>query len=160
NGEPKAGPNLTALIDFGTFAIIAKPLFYALRWTYDHIVANWGWAIVLLTIVINAALFPLRYIGMKSALKQQKIQPEVNQIMQRYKGLKFNDPRMLERQKEIQAVQTREGINQTAGCLPMLLQIPFLFAFYSMLSTAFVFRHAHWLWIKDLSGSDPIYILP
>ena len=154
------GPDLATAVDFGTFGIIAKPLFLWLKWTYEHWVATWGWAIVLLTLIINLALFPLRFTSMKSALKMQKIQPEVAEISRRYQGLKLTDPRQAEKQKEIQELQKREGVNQLGGCLPMLVQMPFLFAFYSMLGAAVELRHAPWLWLKDLSAADPTRVLP
>ncbi|MCU1283874.1 MAG: protein translocase subunit yidC [Acidobacteriales bacterium] len=154
------GPGLDTLIDFGMFAIIAKPLFLWLNWTQQHWVNNWGWSIFILTVIINLALFPMRYSGMKSALLQQKIAPELKQINKRYQGLKLTDPRQHDKQKEIQAVMEREGINQFGGCLPTVIQLPFLFAFYAMLSTVNELRHAHWLWISDLSSPDPWHILP
>lgn len=157
--EPN-GPSLDAIVDFGTFAIIAKPLFLWLNWTHDHWIANWGWAICLLTVIINLALFPLRYTGMKSALLQQKIAPELKQINKRYEGLKLTDPRQHDKQREVQELMKREGINQFAGCAPTIIQLPFLWAFYTMLSTVNEMRHAHWLWIRDLSSADPWHLLP
>jgi YidC/Oxa1 family membrane protein insertase len=152
--------NIEGVVDFGTFAVIAKPLFLWLRWTHQHWVANWGWAIMLVTIIINMALFPLRYTGMRSALMQQKIQPEVAAINRRYQGLKLTDPRQQEKQREVQALYKREGINPLSGCIPTLIQLPFLFAFYTMLNAVNELRHANWLWIKDLSAPDPWYLLP
>jgi YidC/Oxa1 family membrane protein insertase len=154
------GPSLDSSVDFGMFSIIAKPLFLWLNWTHQHWVANWGWSIFILTIIINLALFPMRYSGMKSALMQQKIAPELKAINKRYEGLKLTDPRQHDKQKEIQEVMKRENINQFGGCLPTIIQLPFLFAFYSMLSTVNELRHAHWLWINDLSSPDPWHILP
>jgi YidC/Oxa1 family membrane protein insertase len=160
-GSKPDGPNLEHVIDFGTyFGFIAKPLFLWLKWTHDHWVTNWGWAIMFLTVVINVALFPLRYVGMKSALKMQKVQPEINHIRSKYRGIKLNDPRMADQQREINEVMKREGVNQMAGCLPMLMQLPILVAFYTMLSVANELRHANWLWVNDLSSRDPLYILP
>lgn len=154
------GPSLEPIVDFGTFAVIAKPLFIWLNWTHDHWIQNWGWAILVLTVIINLALFPLRYTGMKSALLQQKIQPELKAINKRYEGLKLTDPRQHDKQKEIAEVMKRENINQFAGCLPTLIQFPFLIAFYTMLSTVNELRNAHWLWIHDLSSPDPWHLLP
>jgi len=94
------------------------------------------------------------------ALLQQKIAPELKAINKRYEGLKLTDPRQHDKQKEIQEVMKRENINQFGGCLPTIIQLPFLFAFYSMLSTVNELRHAHWLWINDLSSPDPWHILP
>jgi YidC/Oxa1 family membrane protein insertase len=152
--------NIEGVVDFGTFGIIAKPLFLWLKWTHEHWVQNWGWAIIFVTIIINAALFPLRYSGMKSALMQQKIAPEVAAINRKYQGLKITDPRQQEKQREIQALQKREGIHPLSGCLPTLIQLPFLWAFYTMLNAVNELRHAPWLWVKDLSAPDPFYLLP
>ena len=161
SGAKPDGPSIEGVIDFGTwFGVIAKPLFLALKWIHNHWIPNWGWAIVFVTIVLNVALFPLRFAGMKSALKMQKVQPEINHIRRKYKGLKFNDPRMAEQQREISEVMKREGVNQFAGCLPMVIQLPILVAFYSMLSAVNELRHAPWLWIHDLSAKDPLYLLP
>src|SRR5438067_5011779 len=155
------GPDLEPVVDFGRiFGWLAKPLFIWLEWTHDHWAPNWGWAIVILTLIINVALFPLRYAGMKSALLQQKIAPEIESIKSRYKGIKLTDPRQRDMQLEIQQLQKREGINPLGGCLPTLIQMPFLFAFYSMLGSANELRNAHWLWVKDLSSSDPYHLLP
>lgn len=152
--------NIEGVVDFGTFALIAKPLFLWLRWTHNHLIANWGWSIVLLTLIINAALYPLRYSGMRSALMQQKIQPEVTAINRKYQGLKITDPRQQEKQREVQELYKREGINPLSGCIPMVIQLPFLFAFYAMLSAVNELRHAHFLWVRDLSSPDPWYLLP
>ncbi len=154
-------PPLTELVDFGWFAVIAKPLFLGIKWLYHNVVANYGWAIVIMTMVINTALFPLKLKGMQSAQKMQKAAPEVRSIQDRYKKYKFNDPRKQEMQQEIMAVYKKHGINPIGGCLPMLLQIPFLYAFYKVLSITIEMRHAPWLgWIKDLSARDPYYVLP
>ena len=155
-----AQPDLEHVVDFGMFRIIAKPLFLWLKWTKESITRNWGWAIMLTTFIINLALFPMRYSSMKSALKMQRIQPEVTAINRRYQGLKLTDPRQQEKQKEVQAIYHREGINPIGGCLPMFLQLPFLFAFYAMLSAANELRHAPWLWVNDLASADTTHVLP
>lgn len=159
-GSQPAGPDLEGVVEFGMFGIIAKPLFLWLSWTHDHWISNWGWAIMFLTLCINIALFPLRYPGMKAALLQQKVAPEVKAINRRYEGIGLTDPRQRDKQQEIQAVWDREGIKPAAGCLPMVIQLPFLFAFYQMLTVANELRHAPWLWVKDLSSPDPYYIMP
>ncbi len=154
-------PPLTELVDFGWFAVIAKPLFLGIKWLYHKVVPNYGWAIVIMTIVINMALFPLKLKGMQSAQKMQKAAPEIRSIQDRYKKYKFNDPRKQEMQPEIMAVYKKHGINPVGGCLPMVLQIPFLYAFYKVLAITIEMRHAPWVgWIKDLSARDPYYILP
>ena len=156
-----SGPDLSKLVDFGFFGIIAKPLFLCLKWTEEHFVHNWGWAIVALTVVINLLVFPLRYSSMKSQLKMQKAGPEIKAINDRYKGVPFSDTvRQQEKNAEIQAVYKREGINPIAGCVPMLFQMPVLYAFYTVLAVTTELRHAPWLWIHDLSSPDPMKLLP
>lgn len=154
------GPDLRGAIDFGFFGFIARPLFLWLKWTHDHWISNWGWAIAFLTVVITMALLPLRISSQKSALKMQKIQPQVKAISEKYKRYSITDPRRQEMQKEMSALYKREGVNPLGGCFPMLLQMPFLFAFYSMLGNAIELRLSSWLWIKDLSAPDPLHILP
>jgi YidC/Oxa1 family membrane protein insertase len=154
------GPDLRGILDFGTFGFIAKPLFLWLKWTYENWIHNWGWAIAFLTLVITMALLPLRISSQKSALKMQKIQPQVKAITEKYKRYSITDPRRQEMQKEMSELYKREGVNPVGGCFPMLLQMPFLFAFYSMLGNAIELRLAPWLWIKDLSAPDPTHILP
>ncbi len=153
-------PSLEPLIDFGFFGPIAKGLFFSLHFLYEHIVPNWGWAIVLLTVLINILLLPLRVSTMKSSLKMQRIQPQIAAIKERYKKYKINDPQYAEMNAEVMALQKREGVNMFGGCLPMLIQFPLLFAFYRMLPNVVELRHAHWLWLPDLSSADPYHILP
>jgi YidC/Oxa1 family membrane protein insertase len=153
--------DLAGMVDFGTYlGFIAKPLFLWLRWTHAHWVANWGWSIIILTVIINVALFPLRLSQMKSALKMQKLQPQVNAIKKKYEKYTMRDPRRQEMNQEIAALFKREGANPVGGCIPMLIQFPFLIAFYSMLGSAIELRHAHFLWLHDLSAMDPYHILP
>jgi YidC/Oxa1 family membrane protein insertase len=154
------GPDLRGMTDFGMFGFIAKPLFLWLRWTYEHMIPNWGWAIAFLTLVITVLLLPLRISGMKSSLKMQKIQPQMKALQEKYKRYSLTDPRRAEMQKEMSELYKREGVNPVGGCFPMLLQMPFLIAFYSMLGNAIELRQAPWLWIKDLSAPDPYHILP
>ena len=158
-----ADPDLRGLINFGFFGVIARPLFIWLRWTYSakYIgVHNWGWAIVIQTLIINLALLPLRVSSMKSALKMQKIQPQMNAIKEKYKKYNIRDPRRQEMNTEIGELMKQHGVSPVGGCLPMLIQMPFLFAYYSMLGSALDLRHAPWLWIRDLSSPDPYHLLP
>jgi YidC/Oxa1 family membrane protein insertase len=153
-------PPLDDLIQFGWFGIIAKPLLFALQWTHRY-VPNWGWAIVALTILINIPLFPLKVSSWRSMKKMQKVAPEVQTIQNRYKKYSMNDPRKRKMNEEVMAVYNREGINPFGSCLPMLVQFPFLLAFYRMLGGVIELRHAPWFgWIHDLSAHDPYYILP
>jgi YidC/Oxa1 family membrane protein insertase len=159
-GVSGADNDLNGLVDFGWWGIIAKPLFVWLRWTYHHMIPNWGWAIVLQTLIISLALLPLRIAQMKSMLKMQRVAPQIKSIQEKYKKYSLRDPRKAAMNEEISALYKKEGVNPAGGCLPLLIQMPFLFAYYRMLSTALDLRHAHWLWIHDLSAPDPIYILP
>ncbi|HEX5413068.1 MAG TPA: membrane protein insertase YidC [Terriglobia bacterium] len=153
-------PSLTGLVDFGWFSIIAKPLFLGLRYIYDHWVHNYGWAIVILTIFLNMALFPLKLKSIRSAQEMQRIGPLVKSIQDRYKQYKFNDPRKARMNQEVMKLYQEHGINPLGGCLPMLPQLPILYGFYESLETPFEFRHAPWIfWIKDLSQPDPSHIM-
>ena len=153
-------PPLDDLVQLGWFGILAKPLLEILQWTHKYI-PNWGWAIVVLTIVINMLLFPLKVKNWRSMKNMQRVGPEVKVIQDRYKKYSFNDPRKRKMNEEIMAIYNREGVNPLGSCLPMLVQMPFLFAFYRMLSGTIELRHAPWFgWIHDLSAHDPYYILP
>jgi YidC/Oxa1 family membrane protein insertase len=153
-------PDLRDLVNFGFFGVIARPLFIWLRWTYEHVLHNWGWAIAIQTLIINLALLPLRISSMKSALKMQKVQPQMNSIKEKYKKYSMRDPRKQEMNQEIADLMKKEGVSPAGGCLPLLIQMPFLFAYYSMLGAALDLRHAPWLWVRDLSSPDPWHILP
>ncbi len=159
-GVSGADNDLNGLVDFGWWGIIAKPLFLWLKWTYNHMISNWGWAIVLQTLIISLALLPLRITQMKSMLKMQRVAPQIKSIQEKYKKYKLNDPRKAPMNEEISALYKKEGVNPAGGCLPMLIQMPFLFAYYRMLSSAVDLRHAHWLWVHDLSAADPWFLLP
>ncbi|MFZ0684560.1 MAG: membrane protein insertase YidC [Terriglobales bacterium] len=159
-GITGAEPDLRAIIDFGWLGIIARPLFLWLKWMHGHIVANWGWAILLQTLIINLALLPLRLSQMKSMLKMQRVAPQIKQLQEKYKKYSLRDPEKAKMNEEISALYKKEGVNPAGGCLPLLIQMPFLFAYYRMLNVAMDLRHASWLWIKDLSAPDPHYILP
>jgi YidC/Oxa1 family membrane protein insertase len=154
-----APQDLRGLVNFGFFNLIARPLFLWLKWTYKY-VHNWGWAIVLQTLIISILLLPLRISSMKSALKMQKVQPQMNSIKEKYKKYSMRDPRKQDMNQEIADLMKREGVSPAGGCLPLLIQMPFLFAYYSMLNAAIELRHAHWLWIWDLSSRDPYFVLP
>jgi len=153
--------SLADLLDFGWFSFIAKPLLVVLKWIHAHVVSNYGWAIVIITIVINFLLFPLKLKSMKSAMKMQQLAPQIKAIQEKYKKYKFNDPKKQDQNKEIMDLYKRHGVNPVGGCFPMLLQIPFLYAFYKVLAISIEMRHAPWFgWIRDLSAMDPYYILP
>jgi YidC/Oxa1 family membrane protein insertase len=155
-----ADNDLNGLVDFGFFGIVAKPLFLWLKWMYHHVVANWGWAIVLQTLILSLLLLPLRITQMKSMLKMQRVAPQIKAIQEKYKKYSLRDPRKAPMNEEISALYKKEGVNPAGGCLPMLIQLPFLWAYYQMLRIALDLRHAHWLWIHDLSAADPLLLLP
>ncbi len=153
-------PPLNGLVNFGWFGLVAEPLLYSLRWLHNYI-PNYGWAIVIMTLVINIVLYPLKVKSWRSMQRMQKVAPEIKQIQDRYKKYKMNDPRKQEMNKEVMAVYSREGINPMGSCLPTVAQMPIWFALYRMLNVSFELRQAPWLgWIHDLSRPDPYYILP
>jgi YidC/Oxa1 family membrane protein insertase len=153
-------PPLQSLVNFGWMEIIADPLFHALKWLHTFI-PNWGWAIVVLTLIANMLLFPLRISSYKTTMKMQRVGPEVKAIQEKYKKYKMNDPRKAEMNQEVMAIYSREGINPVGGCFQMLVQMPIWFGLNRALSSAIEMRHAPWFgWITDLSAKDPYYILP
>jgi YidC/Oxa1 family membrane protein insertase len=156
----KIQPPLPELVNFGWTGVIAKPLLWILQ-TLHTKVSNWGWCIVLMTLVINLAMFPLKMKSWRSMQKMQKVGPEIRQIQDRYKKYSMSDPRKKQMNEEVMAVYSREGINPLGSCLPMLFQMPIWWALWRVLNGAIELRHAPWMgWIHDLSAMDPYYILP
>ena len=158
----KVDPKLQQLIDWGFFGVIAKPIFLVLHWLNDNLLHNYGWSIVVITIIINLLLLPLRFSGMKSQKKMQRLQPQIAAINAKYKGLSMRDPKKAQQNQEIMELYKREGANPMSGCLPMLVQLPILYAFYKVLTVTIELRGAHWLWVTDLSQPETlaIHILP
>ncbi|MGC1673061.1 MAG: membrane protein insertase YidC, partial [Candidatus Acidiferrales bacterium] len=153
-------PSLGELVNFGWTGIIAKPLLWILQ-TLHTKVPNWGWCIVLMTLVINLAMFPLKMKSWRSMQKMQKVAPEIRQIQDRYKKYSMSDPRKKKMNEEVMAVYSREGINPMGSCLPMVFQMPIWWALWRVLGGAIELRHAPFMgWIHDLSAMDPYYILP
>jgi YidC/Oxa1 family membrane protein insertase len=151
---------LVRAIWFGVFGFLAVPLLTALKWVYAFI-GNYGWAIIILTVLINLAIFPLRHKSLVSMRKMQALQPQLKAIQDRYSGLKMTDPGRQKMQTEIMGLYKEKGVNPASGCVPMLLTLPVLFAFYSLLSQAIELRGASFgWWIDDLSARDPLYITP
>jgi YidC/Oxa1 family membrane protein insertase len=140
--------------------LLAQPLFNLLNWIHTHIVSNWGWAILILTLLINLLLLPLRIKTMRAQRTTQRLQPEIAAIKEKFKGCKFGDPRMRDMQREISTVQRAHGMGILGNFVPLLIQIPLLYAFYRMLHSASQLHHAPWLWLHDLSAPDPLHILP
>jgi YidC/Oxa1 family membrane protein insertase len=154
------GVDLHGTLDFGFFGFIGRPLFAWVRWTQQHWTSNWGWTIILVTVLINVALLPLRISQIKSSMKMQKVAPQMQQIQEKYKKYKLDDPRRSEMQKEIGALYKQHDVNPVGGCLPVIIQMPFLFAFYTMLRNAIELRHASWFYLSDLSAPDRYHIIP
>lgn len=156
-----ADPTLSQLIDFGEWlGVLVKPLLVALKFIQGYI-RNWGWSIITLTFLINLALFPFRYKQMASMAKMSAVQPKLKSIQDKYKRMKRDDPRKQQMNAEVMALYKEHGVNPLGGCLPLLLQMPILFAFYRMLYTSIELRGAPFmLWIQDLSKPDPYYVTP
>ncbi|HMG84545.1 MAG TPA: membrane protein insertase YidC [Terracidiphilus sp.] len=162
DGKP-TGEALSSLIQYGWWGIIAKPLYLALRALHNMMGPgqyNWGWAIIIVTVIFNLVLLPTRIWTMKSSLKMMRIQPRLDGIKKKYANLKINDPKRADMQAEQMAIMKEEGVNMYGGCLPMLLQMPLFFAYYRVLLNAVELRQAHWFWLTDLSLADPLHILP
>ncbi|MBN2321177.1 MAG: membrane protein insertase YidC [Acidobacteria bacterium] len=152
--------DLSGVIDYGMFSILARPLLSALRWIHQY-VNNYGFAIILLTLLLSILLFPLRLKQMLSMKKMQAIQPKVKAVQEKYKKYKKTDPKRAEMNREVMALYKANNVNPMSGCLPLLVQMPLLFAFYRLLSVSIELRQAPFIfWLKDLSVHDPIFLLP
>ena len=156
----KADPDLVRAIWFGMFAFLCVPLLSALNWI-NTFVGNYGWSIIVLTVIINAAMFPLRHKSNVSMRKMQAIQPQVKTIQDRYAKLSMTDPGRQKMNTELMELYRQKGVNPASGCVPMLLTFPVLLAFYSLLSEAIELRGAPFIWwIHDLAAADPYYVTP
>ena len=152
-----AGHDLIKALDFGFFDIIAKPLLVSMNWIYRYTM-SYGWAIIVLTIIIKILLYPLTLKSFTSMKELQKIQPLMKEIQQQYK----DDKQKMN--QELMRLYQEHKINPMGGCLPMLLQIPILFALYKVFYQAIELRHTPFhivgTWLPDLSAADPYYITP
>jgi len=147
-------PILTNVVEYGWFTFASKPLFALLLWLYG-IFGNWGWAIIALTLIIRAVLYPLTYKGMMSMAKMKELAPKLKEIKEKY----GKDPQRMN--AATMDMYKKHGANPLGGCLPMLLQIPVFFAIYRVLLNAVELQGAPWaLWITDLSRMDQYYVLP
>jgi len=150
----KFAKGLDRVVDYGIFTVISAPLFWLLKWLYG-LVHNWGWAIVLLTIIIKSAFYPLNHASARSMAKMKVIAPKLKALQEQY----ANDKQQL--QIKMMEMYKQEKINPLGGCLPILVQIPVFIALYWVLLSAVELRHAPWIgWIKDLSAPDPYFVLP
>jgi len=150
-----AGPKLERAVDYGaTLGWIARPLFWLLS-AVERFVGNWGWAIVIVTFLIKLAFYRLTAASGRSMAKMRRVQPRMKAIQERYK-----DDRQAQSQAMLELYK-KEKVNPAAGCVPMLIQMPFFFAFYWVLVESVEMRQAPFmLWINDLSSRDPWYVLP
>jgi len=155
-------PKLQQLIDWGWYGVIAKPIFIAMHWLNDNAIHNYGWCIIIVTIAINLIVLPLRFSSLKSQRKMQRLQPQISAINAKYKGLSLRDPKKAQQNQEVMELYKKEGVNPLGGCLPMLIQLPLLYAFYKVLAVTIELRGAHWLWVTDLTQPEQlaIHMLP
>ena len=159
----RINPKLEQVVDFGWLSFLAKPLFLIVNYVNDSFVHNFGWAIVLVTVAINFILFPLKLSNMKSMRKMQALKPQIDAINDKYKNIGLRDPKKAEQNQEVMDLYKKHGVNPMGGCLPMLLQIPFFFAFYKVFTVSVEMRGAPWLWVqRSFAARDscPIKILP
>ncbi len=159
NIHTAAGHSLEPVLNFGFWGFIGKYLFVSLELIHDHVASNWGWAVILLTLILTLLLVPTRVMSMRSAIKMQRIQPMVNAIKAKYKNPKATDPKAAEMNAEVMALYKEHDVNMFGGCLPGILPMPLIFAFYTMLMHVVELRHAHWYWLHDLTQPDPTHIL-
>ena len=149
------GPDMTRAINFGMFSVIVVPLLRSLKWVHTY-VGNWGWSIVVLTVIINIILFPLQHKSIVSMRKMQEIQPQMKAIQDRYAKYKATDPEKQKMNQELMALYKERGVNPASGCVPMLLTMPLLLAMWAMLQTSIELRGAPFFgWIHDLTAHDP-----
>lgn len=147
-------PELTDVIEYGWFSFLSKPFFAVIVWIHGFI-GNWGWAIILFTLLVKIILFPLSYKGMMSMQKLKDLAPKMKELKEKY----GKDPQKMN--MKTMEMYKKHGANPMGGCLPMLLQIPVFFALYRVLLNADELQGASWiLWIDDLSKMDPYYVLP
>ena len=153
-------PEFVRAIEFGMFAWIVVPMLSALKWLYGYL-GNYGWAIISLTVLLNLSLFYFRHRSVVAMRKMQAIQPEMKAIQDRYAHLKATDPAKQKMNTEIMNLYRERGVNPASGCVPMLLTMPVLFAFYALLSMSIELRGAPFIgWIRDLSAPDPYFVIP
>jgi YidC/Oxa1 family membrane protein insertase len=160
----KLGHDLERVVPVGDWiGPIVVPLMGLLRWVQSH-VGNWGWSIVVLTVLINLVMAPFRHYSIVNGLKMARLSPEMKVIQERYRKVPLMDPRRQQMQEEVAALYARHGMSMGSqmmvGCLPLLLTMPFLFAFYRVLTVSVELRGAPFLWISDLAQKDPLFLTP
>jgi len=149
-----AGPELELTVDYGMLTLLAQPLFWALQKAHSY-VGNWGWSIIIITLLIKLAFYKLTATSGRSMAKMRKLQPRMKALQETYKDNRE------ELSRHMMALYKREKVNPAAGCLPILIQMPFFFAFYWVLIETVEIRQAPFMfWLNDLSSRDPYFVLP
>ncbi|MEM8962050.1 MAG: membrane protein insertase YidC [Acidobacteriota bacterium] len=158
---------LNETVRWGFLGFLIKPLYFGLEWIHTNVVANYGWAIILMTLLIKLLFFPLTHKAQQSMLKMQELSPKIQSLRNKYrpklkdKNGRPNPEAQRQMNEEMMRLYKETGANPAMGCLPMLIQLPVFYAFFRLLSTAVELRNAPWLgWLQDLSKPDPIYLLP
>jgi YidC/Oxa1 family membrane protein insertase len=153
-------PTLGEAIQYGMFGFIAKGLLALLKFCY-RLIPNYGVAIILATLLVRLLLWPLSHRMFINSEKMKAVQPKIKALQEKYKGIPLRDPRRQKMNEELMRIYREHGVNPMSGCLPLLLQLPILFAFYNLLSVSIELRQAPFvLWIRDLSRPDPYLITP
>ena len=157
----KTRPGMDRLIDYGWYALLVKPLLWGLK-AIQKVVGNWGVAILVITVIIKILLYPFTHKQLVSMKKMSVLQPKVETIRAKWSGkIKQDAQARTKMNEEMMALYKQEGVNPAGGCLPLLLQMPILIAFYNLLAHSIELRHAPFmLWITDLSAKDPYYVTP
>ena len=154
-------PGMSQIIEFGSWMRYPALLLRSGLVKIHEFVGNWGFAIVLLTVAINVVLVPLKHYSFVSMRRMQKLAPQIQKIRDRYKKVKPTDPRYQQMNQEIMTLYKENNASPLSGCLPMLLMIPFFFAFYRLLMSSIELRQAPFIfWIQDLAVHDPMFVLP
>ena len=154
-------PGMSQIIEFGSWMRYPALLLRSGLVRIYAFVGNWGFAIVLLTVAINIVLVPLKHYSFVSMRRMQKLAPQIQKIRDRYKKVKPTDPRYQQMNQEIMTLYKENNASPLSGCLPMLLMIPFFFAFYRLLMSSIELRQAPFIfWIQDLAVHDPMFVLP
>ena len=145
----RVNPKLEQVVNFGWLSILAKPLFLVVNWFNDSVRAQLrlghrAWSPSSST----SSLFPLKLSNMKSMRKMQALKPQIDAINAKYKNVGMRDPKKAEQNQEVMELYKKYGVNPMGGCVPMLIQIPFFFAFYKVFTVSVEMRGAHWLWVQ------------
>jgi YidC/Oxa1 family membrane protein insertase len=154
------GKPYAQVMDFGFFGLVAKGMFWILQ-SLHRFIPNWGWAIVVFSVLLRLALWPLNTKTTVQMLRMKDLEPHQKEIQAKYEKFGNDMTKKAEMQKELMAFYKKNGHNPMGGCLPMLLQMPVFFALWSMLNAVFELRHSPFFgWIHDLSAKDPYFIFP